>query len=141
MEVEGVEVEVIAGGGEFFFGSGVGNVDVNFVFEGLFLEGDYVGKVDDGHAGHTLLHKFNPDRKSGLRATFAFAQRNLFVVEADPDTRGDLRREADEPGIGEVLGGASLAACGPANHFGFHGGTELYDFLEHGGHGARGVGR
>ena len=125
------------GGGDFFLGSGVGNVDVNVMFQGLFLEGNDVGEIDDRHACHTLLHKFNPDGKSGLRTAFAFTQGNLLVVVADPNACGDLRREADEPRVREVLRGAGLAASGSANGFGFHRGTELNDFFEHGGHGVR----
>ena len=111
------------------------------MFQGLFLEGDDVGEIDDRHSSHTLLHKFNPDGKSGLRAAFAFTQGNLFVVEADPYACSDLRREADEPSVSEVLRSAGFAASGSANHFGFHGGTELNDLFEHGGHGARSVRR
>ena len=47
-----------------------------------------------------------PDRQRRLRA--AQADR-LVVVEADPDDRQQLRREADEPGVAQVVGRAGLA--------------------------------
>ena len=50
--------------------------------------------------------KRRPDRQRRLRA--AEAER-LVVVEADPDDRQQLRREADEPGVAQVVGRAGLA--------------------------------
>ena len=47
-----------------------------------------------------------PDRQRRLRA--AQAER-LVVVEPDPDHRQQLRREADEPGVAQVVGRAGLA--------------------------------
>src|SRR5690349_1836877 len=35
----------------------------------------------------------------------------LRLVESDPDTSSQFRREAYEPGIGVIVGGAGLAAC------------------------------
>src|SRR3954471_21209210 len=71
-------------------------------------EDDPVGHVEGlaGVAGEGPGHELRPDRKRRLRAAQA---EHLVVVEADPDHRQQLRREADEPGIAEIVGGAGLA--------------------------------
>ena len=57
-------------------------------------------------AGQRAHHERRPDRQRRLRA--AQAER-LVVVEADPDDRQQLRREADEPGVAQIVGRAGLA--------------------------------
>src|SRR5690349_17413389 len=58
-----------------------------------------------GTSGERRLHEFGPDRQRRLRA----AQPELLVVVvADPYDGQKLRREAGEPRIAEVVGGAGL---------------------------------
>src|SRR5262245_42281135 len=78
---------------------------------GLFVDVDEDDAVRDvegarGLAGRSAGHERRPDRERGLRA--AEADR-LVVVEADPHDREEVRREADEPGITQVVGRAGLA--------------------------------
>jgi hypothetical protein len=61
-----------------------------------------------------LLHKFHPDGQRGLRAGFAFAKRDLLVVETHPHAGGDLRREADKPCVGEILSCAGFSSGRPS---------------------------
>src|SRR5262249_46289762 len=58
-----------------------------------------------GVAGQGALHELRPDRQRRLRA--AEADR-LVVVEADPHDRQQLRREADEPGVAQIVRRARL---------------------------------
>src|SRR6267143_2626289 len=71
-------------------------------------ERDALGRLERrvGVAGERRLHELRPDRQRRLRA--AEADR-LVVVEADPDHGEQLRREADEPGVAEIVGRAGLA--------------------------------
>ncbi len=72
---------------------------------------------------------------------FSFTERNLFIVVADPNACSDLRRESDEPGVGEVLRGAGFSAGGTANRFCLDGSAELDDLFEHGRHRVRHIRR
>ena len=72
-------------------------------------------EVERRHALQRLLHELDEDRHGGHRAGLALAQRAV-VVEADEGADHDLRREADEPGAAEVVGGAGLAAERPAQN-------------------------
>ena len=74
-----------------------------------------------------------------LRAGFPFAQGNLLVVVADPDSSSNLRRETHKPGVSEILGGAGFPRDRTPKRFCLDGGAELHDFLEHGRHGVRHV--
>ena len=56
--------------------------------------------------GRGALHEGRPDRQRRLRAA---QPEHLVVVEPDPDDGQQLRREADEPGVAQVVGGAGLA--------------------------------
>ena len=60
-------------------------------------------------AGDGGAHEVHPDGQGGAGAGFLFAQR-LAAVVAHPDAAGNRGREAQEPGVGEVAGGAGLAA-------------------------------
>ena len=62
--------------------------------------------VDVGVAGQGAGHERGPDRQRRLRA--AQAER-LVVVHADPDDRQQLGREADEPGVAQIVGRSRLA--------------------------------
>ena len=57
--------------------------------------------------GQRPSHETGPDWQRRLRS--AEAER-LVVVEPDPDDRQQLRREADEPGVAQVVGGSRLAS-------------------------------
>ena len=57
-------------------------------------------------AGERAHHELRPDRQRRLRAR---QPERLVVVEADPDDRQELGREADEPGVAQIVGRAGLA--------------------------------
>ena len=96
--------------GGFVFGwCGVGCVHVDGVVVGLLLERDHVCEFDFGHTGQSGLHELQPDGQRGASAGFLFTQRNLLVVETDPHSGCELRREADEPGVGVILRRAGLS--------------------------------
>ena len=59
-----------------------------------------------GLPGERRLHELGPD---GQRRPAAAEAQRLVVVEAHPDDGQQLRREADEPGVAQVVGGAGLA--------------------------------
>ena len=88
-----------------------------------------------------LLHEFKPDRQRRSRARFLLAQRDAFIVVADPHARGELGRKADVPGIGKIVGGSGLSRRGPAELFGADAGAKLHDVLEHGDHRASDIRR
>src|SRR5882762_5114682 len=125
----------------FFFRRSVRHVGVDVVLVSLLLQCDHVGEIKWRRSGHGLFHELYPDRERSERAGLPLTQGNLFVVVADPDASGELRRKSHKPGVGEILRGTSLAGGGTPKRFGFRGGAELHDFLEHRGHGVCHVGR
>src|SRR5580704_2256228 len=62
-----------------------------------------------GGGGNGYLHEVSPDGERDLGAGL-FVAEGLPVVVTGPDAAGDRWREADEPGVGEVVGGAGFAA-------------------------------
>src|SRR6476620_8947201 len=56
------------------------------------------------------------------------------IVEADEYADREVGREADEPGILLVIGGAGLASDLPVHHFELHRRTALDDAFHDGGH-------
>ena len=100
------------------------NVDANFFFYDVAL------------VAQIFLVDFQ-----GTGAGFLLAERNALIVVADPHARGDLRRKADVPGIGEVVGRAGLAARRAPDLLRANAGAELHHVLQHGHHRARHVGR
>src|ERR1700722_3749287 len=65
-------------------------------------------EVSNIFAGGSRGHKVQPDRKRGAGPRLFCAQRSLFV-EAHPHATGHSRREAYEPGIGEIVGSAGFS--------------------------------
>src|SRR5215831_1892520 len=63
-------------------------------------------ELDVAAAGERSRHELGPDRQCGLGAGEA---ERLVVVESYPDHREQLRREADEPCVALIVGGAGLA--------------------------------
>src|SRR5215469_16475389 len=53
-------------------------------------------------------HEVHPDGERGFASGFVPAQRLLFI-EADPHAARNARREADEPRVSVIVGGAGLA--------------------------------
>src|SRR5919199_504137 len=60
-------------------------------------------------AGDPRLHDLDPDRQRRLRTAHPWPERPALVV-AHPHRQRDVRIEADEPRVREVVGGAGLAA-------------------------------
>ena len=89
-------------------------------------------------AGDGGLHDVHPDGQRGAGAGLFFAER-LAAVVADPDAAGDRRREAEEPCIGEVAGGAGLAAQRMLQLRDCSAGAMRGDGAEQRHHGARGL--
>src|ERR1700682_3301889 len=124
-----------------FGGGGVRCIYSDLMLPGLLLKGDDVRKIQRRHAGESIVHEFQPDRERSTRSGFFFAQRDLLIVVAHPDTRSQLGSEADKPGIGIVLGGAGFARGWTAKYFCLNTCTKLDNLFEHGGHGARNIRR
>src|SRR5262245_61446612 len=61
---------------------------------------------DAGAPGERGAHELRPDRQRRARAAESDGE---VVVETDPDHREQLRREAGEPRVAEIVGGAGLA--------------------------------
>src|SRR5271169_3756839 len=57
---------------------------------------------------HRDYHEVHPDWQCSVRSCFFRSQGFLFVV-ADPDSAGHGRRKSHKPGVGEIVGRASLA--------------------------------
>src|SRR5205814_1252731 len=84
--------------------------------------------------GHErLLHELGPDGSGGVAAGLVGPERAL-GVEADPDPGEQVRREADEPGVVGVVGGAGLPGDRPAELRGLAAGPVLHDGLQHARH-------
>ena len=73
-------------------------------------EDDALGRFERraGAAAERAHHELRPDRQRRLRA--AQAER-LIVVESDPDDGQQLRREADEPRVAQIVGRAGFAGA------------------------------
>ena len=85
------------------------------------------------------LHHLHPDRQRGFGAGHVAADRAL-LIEADPDADRDVRIEADEPGIGVVVGRAGLAADRPVQRRRLGSGAALHHAAEQIGDDVGGVG-
>jgi len=117
-------------------GCGVGGRSAGGLIHRIgFLVGEelLVGGGGDGDA-----HEGHPDGQGGARTGFLFAE-GLLVIVANPDSAGDGGREAEEPGIGEVAGGAGFAAERMMQLRGRGAGSMSRDRLEEGHHGAGGL--
>ncbi len=62
-----------------------------------------------------LAHEIDPDRKRGAAAGLALAEIAAHV-ETEPRAGGDVGREADEPAVAVIVGGARLAGERAAEH-------------------------
>ena len=78
-----------------------------------------------------------PDGECGDRAGLVLAKRNLLIVVAHPHACGELRRKADVPRVGEIVGGPGFAAGGAAKRERGLPSAHVHDVFEHGDHGAR----
>src|SRR6266436_5993867 len=103
----------------FFFGGRVRHVGADVMFFGLLFQCDHIGEIKRRRSRHGLSHELHPDGQRGKCSRFPLAQGNLFVVVADPDARGQLRRESHEPGVSEVLRGPGFPGRGAPERFGF----------------------
>src|SRR4029077_10811298 len=61
-----------------------------------------------GHPLERLAHELDPDRQRGARALLRLPERSL-LIEADPHGGHEIAREAVEPGVPGLVGGAGLA--------------------------------
>src|SRR5947207_10138846 len=61
-----------------------------------------------GHPLERLAHELHPDRQRGARALLRLPERPL-LIEADPHGGDEISREAVEPGVPGLVGGAGLA--------------------------------
>ena len=107
------------------------------MFTRQLLEGNDIRKIRHRSSRECALHEFQPDWEGRARAGLPLAERNLFVVEAHPHARRDLRREPHKPRVGIILRGPSFSRGGAPQSFRLHAGTELNHFLEHRRHRAR----
>src|SRR5204863_9285894 len=61
-----------------------------------------------GHPLERLAHELHPDRQRGARALLRLPERPL-LIEPDPHGGDEISREAVEPGVPGLVGGAGLA--------------------------------
>ena len=100
--------------GRFVFSRrGIGRVHADGMISDLLLERRHVGEVEWRRAGQCVLHELRPDWKRGPGTRLFLAERILFIVEADPHTGGDLRREANEPGVRVILRRSGFSCSRP----------------------------
>ena len=76
---------------------------------------------------------------SAAWAPVSFAPSDSLFVVADPDAAGHGRRESDEPGVGEIVGGAGLAGDRERQLRGGDAGAVQHDLAQHRRHDAGGA--
>src|ERR1051325_8327851 len=74
-------------------------------------------------------HEIHPDRQSGMASGFVFSQ-VLFFVEAHPHAASQAGREAHEPCVRVVIGGAGLTRNGMVQFLGAACSAVLYHFFQ-----------